>query len=79
MIESALNYFVTVFHHRWDRLRSGQTLLNALNVQVQNMIDGKTFGLEASIAGQDVLNRMHADFNAAPGRSEIAPSLLLCA
>ncbi len=34
---------VTVFHHRWEHLRSGQTPPNA---QVQNMIEGRTFGAE---------------------------------
>jgi iron complex outermembrane receptor protein len=40
---SDLSWSGTLFHHRWDRLRSGQTPPNA---QVQNMIEGRTFGAE---------------------------------
>jgi iron complex outermembrane receptor protein len=38
-----LNTSVTAFVHDWDRLRSGQRPPNA---QVQNMIAGRTYGLE---------------------------------
>lgn len=41
---SDLSWSGTLFHHRWDRLRSGQTPPNA---RVQNMIEGRTFGAEA--------------------------------
>jgi iron complex outermembrane receptor protein len=41
---SVLTYSVTAFHNNWDRLRSGQLPPDA---QVQNMIDGETFGVEA--------------------------------
>ena len=44
-----LTYSVTAFHGNWDRLRSGQPPPDA---QVQNMIDGKTFGVEAWAAWQ---------------------------
>jgi len=44
-----LTYSVTAFHSNWDRLRSGQPPPDA---QVQNMIDGKTFGIEAWAAWQ---------------------------
>jgi iron complex outermembrane receptor protein len=40
---------LTLFHHRWDRLRSGQTPPNA---QVQNMIEGRTFGAEGWVGWQ---------------------------
>lgn len=40
----ALAWSLTVFHHDWDRLRSGQTPPGA---QVQNMIEGRTWGAEA--------------------------------
>lgn len=40
----AFNYSATVYLHDWDRLRSGQPPPGA---QVQNMIDGKTYGAEA--------------------------------
>ncbi len=40
---SALSYSVTAFRHDWDKLRSGQP---APNAQVQNMIEGATWGLE---------------------------------
>ncbi|KRD18312.1 hypothetical protein ASE39_08570 [Acidovorax sp. Root267] len=41
---STLSYSVTAFQHHWDKLRSGQ---RAPGAQVQNMIEGKTWGLEA--------------------------------
>ena len=41
---STLSYSVTAFQHHWDKLRSGQP---APGAQVQNMIAGKTWGLEA--------------------------------
>jgi len=44
-----LTYSITAFHSQWDRLRSGQPPPNA---QVQNMIDGETFGVEAWAAWQ---------------------------
>jgi iron complex outermembrane receptor protein len=40
---NTLAYSVTAFRHSWDRLRSGQTPPNA---QVQNMIEGTTWGVE---------------------------------
>ena len=46
---STLTYSVTAFHGRWDRLRSGQLPPDA---QVQNMIEGRTYGLEAWAAWQ---------------------------
>jgi len=45
----AWSYSATAFLHDWQRLRSGQTPPNA---QVQNMIDGKTYGVEAWAAWQ---------------------------
>lgn len=39
----ALTYSVTAYRHAWDRLRSGQPPFNA---QVQNMIEGATWGAE---------------------------------
>lgn len=44
-----LTYAITGYHNRWDRLRSGQLPPDA---QVQNMIDGETFGVEAWAAWQ---------------------------
>lgn len=41
---ASLSYSVTAFQHHWDKLRSGQRPPGA---QVQNMIEGKTWGLEA--------------------------------
>jgi len=38
------SYSLTAFHHDWDKLRSGQVPPNAL---VQNMIAGRTYGVEA--------------------------------
>lgn len=43
-LSGALSYSVTAFHHDWDKLRSGQKPMNA---QVQNMIAGTTWGVEA--------------------------------
>jgi iron complex outermembrane receptor protein len=40
----SLSYSATAFMHDWDHLRSGQPPPNA---QVQNMIEGKTYGVEA--------------------------------
>lgn len=39
-----LTWSLALFHHDWERLRSGQTPPNA---QVQNMIAGRTWGAEA--------------------------------
>lgn len=44
-----LNVAATLFHHDWDRLRSGQRPPRA---QVQNMIAGHTQGLEANARWQ---------------------------
>lgn len=41
---STLSYSITAFRHHWDKLRSGQP---APGAQVQNMIAGKTWGVEA--------------------------------
>jgi iron complex outermembrane receptor protein len=46
---SVLTYSVTAFHGDWDRLRSGQPPPDA---QVQNMIAGKSYGVEAWAAWQ---------------------------
>jgi iron complex outermembrane receptor protein len=40
---AAFNYSVTVFRHDWDKLRSG----TAIPVQLENRIDGDTYGVEA--------------------------------
>jgi iron complex outermembrane recepter protein len=45
-----LSYSTTVFHHRYDRLRSGQRP----PAMVQNMIEGSTTGLEAWLQWQAV-------------------------
>lgn len=46
---ASVTYAATLFHHDWDRLRSGQP---APGAQVQNMIDGSTRGAEAWAAWQ---------------------------
>jgi iron complex outermembrane receptor protein len=40
----SVTYSATLFHHDWDKLRSGQKPPNA---QVQNMITGSSYGAEA--------------------------------
>jgi iron complex outermembrane receptor protein len=48
-----LSFSVTAFHQDWNRLRSGQVPPNA---EVQNMIDGKTSGVEAWATWQAASN-----------------------
>ncbi|HSW05428.1 TonB-dependent receptor plug domain-containing protein [Aquabacterium sp.] len=79
---AGFSFSATLFHHRWDRLRSGQPAPNAL---VQNMIDGSTQGLEAwalwqlsprwrMSAGATVL---HHDLRIKPGSTDpVGPSAL---
>jgi iron complex outermembrane recepter protein len=47
----AWTWSATLFHHRWDRLRSGELPPNA---QVRNQIEGSTSGFEAWSAWQPV-------------------------
>ena len=77
-----LNFSATLFRYGWDHLRSGQSPPNA---QVQNQIDGSSYGLEAwgrwqalnwlqLSAGVDLLRK---DLAAAPGSGDpTGPSAL---
>ena len=77
-----LNFSATLYRYQWDHLRSGQPPPNA---QVQNQIDGSTYGLEAwgrwqalswlqFSAGVDLLRE---DLGLAPGSTDpTGPSAL---
>ncbi|MDR7335212.1 TonB-dependent receptor domain-containing protein [Roseateles asaccharophilus] len=78
----SLNYALTLYHHDWSRLRSGQPPPNAM---VQNMIAGGSWGLEAWGQWQPLtwlklsagLNRLHQDLAVQPGsRDPVGPSAL---
>lgn len=70
-----LSYSITAFHHQWDRLRSGQPPLNA---QIQNMIDGSSYGVEAWGSYQASarwrlgggFNTLHKDLRLQPGSTD---------
>lgn len=79
---ATLNASLTAFMHDWDRLRSGQRPPNA---QVQNMIAGRTYGLEGwgtwqplpalRVAGGFMLLRK--DLRVLPGSADpVGPSAL---
>jgi len=69
------SYSATAFLHDWQRLRSGQPPPNA---QVQNMIAGKTYGVEAWAAWQVLptwrlsggLNTLKKDLHLQPGSTD---------
>ena len=69
------SYSATAFLHDWHDLRSGQTPPNA---QVQNMIDGRTYGVEAWAAWQALptwrlsagLSTLQKDLQLQPGSTD---------
>jgi iron complex outermembrane receptor protein len=79
---STLSYALTLYHHDWQRLRSGQPPPNAM---VQNMIAGNSWGLEAWGHWQPQpwlrlsagFNRLKQDLAVQPGsRDPVGPSAL---
>jgi len=77
-----LNFSATLYRYDWNRLRSGQTPPNA---QVQNQIEGATYGLEAWGRWQPLswlqlsagLNLLRKDLSVRPGSSDpVGPSAL---
>jgi iron complex outermembrane receptor protein len=77
-----LSVSVTAFRYAWDRLRSGQPPPNA---RVQNMIDGRTHGLEAWMLWQPspswrltvALTSLHESLRIKPGSTDpVGPSAL---
>ncbi|KQW45627.1 hypothetical protein ASD88_12095 [Pelomonas sp. Root662] len=77
-----LSYALTLYHHDWRRLRSGQPPPNAM---VQNMIAGNSWGLEAWGHWQPLpwlrwsagFNRLQQDLAAQPGSTDpVGPSAL---
>lgn len=79
---STLSYALTLYHHDWQRLRSGQPPPNAI---VQNMITGNSWGLETWGHWQPLpwlrlsagFNHLQQDLAVQPGsRDPVGPSAL---